>query len=323
MKILVTGAAGFIGTNLALRLKSLGHDVIGIDAFTDYYNVKLKELNADDLKAQGVKVHRLDLAEDDISKYLEDIEVVYHLAAQPGISQKPTFEDYVKNNIFATHKTLEAVKKQQTLKLFINIATSSIYGANADDTEDTAPKPTSYYGVTKLAAEQLVLAYNRDQGVPACSFRLFSVYGPRERPEKVYPKYIRAILEDNYVFPYREESEKHLRSYTFVGDIVDGLVLALDNIEKINGEIINLGIDTATTTGQALETLEKVAQKKAKVKSVPKMPGDQLKTEANITKAKKLLNYNPSTQIEDGLRQEYEWFKDNVIGKIDFGNVGN
>ena len=126
----------------------------------------------------------------------------------------------------------EAAKRSPTFQGFINISTSSVYGIDATGDETTEPKPTSYYGVTKLAAEQLVLAYARDEGFPACSLRLFSVYGPRERPEKLYPKLIRCILEDRE-FPLYEGSQDHVRSYTYVDDAIDGLVAAL---ERIAGE---------------------------------------------------------------------------------------
>jgi nucleoside-diphosphate-sugar epimerase len=183
MKILVTGAAGFVGSHLAERLSGLGHTVVGLDAFNDYYARALKDLNASDVRAAGVEMLPFDLACDDLTPAVEGVEVVYHLAAQPGISATTPYSQYVRNNLDATYRLLEAVRKQPSLQCFVNIATSSIYGEHATDSEETPPKPTSYYGVTKLAAEQLALAYCRDQGYPpvrCASFRFMaSASGPR------------------------------------------------------------------------------------------------------------------------------------------------
>lgn len=320
MSILVTGAAGFIGSHLAERLAEMGHDVRGLDCFTDYYARALKELNAKQVREKGVEFLPLDLAEDDLAPAVQDVEFIYHLAAQPGISATTAFETYVRNNITATYRLTQAAKQSPALKGFINISTSSVYGADATGDETTECKPTSYYGVTKLAAEQLVLAYARDQEFPACSLRLFSVYGPRERPEKLYPKLIRCILEDR-VFPLFEGSERHLRSYTYVGDIVDGFVAVLGNWDKCIGEIFNTGTDISITTGEGIRTVEEIIGKPAKIAVKPKRPGDQLRTHANIEKARRLLDYNPTTTVRDGLEKVVEWYTQHIHGRIDSGNL--
>jgi len=320
MNILITGAAGFIGSYLAERLAELGHDVRGLDCFTDYYARPLKELNAKQVQEEGVEFLHLDLAEDDLGPAVQDAEFIYHLAAQPGISATTAFETYVRNNITATYRLLQAARQSPALKGFINISTSSVYGADATGDETTECKPTSYYGVTKLAAEQLVLAYARDQGFPACSLRLFSVYGPRERPEKLYPKLIRCILEDRE-FPLYEGSEHHMRSYTYVGDIVDGLVAVLDHWDKCIGEIFNIGTDVSITTAEGIRTVEKIIGRPARIARKPKRPGDQLKTHANIEKARRLLGYNPITTAREGLAREVAWYERDIHGKIDSGNL--
>ena len=315
MKILVTGAAGFIGSHLCERLAELGHEVRGIDCLTDYYARCLKELNASDVKEKGVTFLPLDLAEDDLSAAARDVEVVYHVAAQPGISSTTAFETYVRNNVTATHRLLEAVRQLPSFRGFINVATSSVYGREATGPETAEPKPTSYYGVTKLAAEQLVLSYMRDRGMPACSLRLFSVYGPRERPEKLYPKLIRCILEDRE-FPLFEGSKEHRRSFSYVGDIVDGFVAALLNLDSCAGEIFNIGSDTSITTGEGIEIVERIIGKPAKFARKPRRPGDQLKTHANIDKARSMLGYNPSTAAREGLEREVEWYRQRIFGKL-------
>jgi 2-polyprenyl-3-methyl-5-hydroxy-6-metoxy-1,4-benzoquinol methylase len=198
---------------------------------------------------------------------------------------------------------------------FINISTSSVYGFDATGDESTEPKPTSYYGVIKLAAEQLVLASNRDQGFPACSLRLFSVYGPRERPEKLYPKLIKSILEDKDLTLY-EESEKHLRSYTYIDDIIQGLIAPLDNFDVCLGEIFNIGTDAAITTGDGIKIVEEIVGKKVRITKVPKRSGDQLRTHANIDKARRILAFAPKISAQEGLKKEVDWYKEQILGKI-------
>ncbi len=316
MNILVTGAAGFIGSHLSERLIDLGHNVRGVDCMTAFYARALKELNAHTLKDKGVEVLHLDLAEDDLSTAVQDINVVYHSAAQPGISANTTFETYVRNNITATYRLIEAVKHSPSFKGFINLSTSSVYGFTATEPETSEPKPASYYGVTKLAAEQLALAYTRDKDFPACSVRLFSVYGPRERPEKLYPKLIHCILEER-LFPLYEGSEHHERSYTYVEDIIDGLIAVLTNLDRCIGEIFNIGTDTCITTGEGIKIVEEIIGKQAKIEKKPKRAGDQLRTHANIEKARSILGYNPTTLPREGLAKEVEWYKEHIWGKID------
>jgi nucleoside-diphosphate-sugar epimerase len=315
MNLLVTGAAGFIGSHLAERLVELGHSVRGLDYFTDYYLKALKRLNAEQIKQKGVTFMPLDLVEDDLSMAIRDVDFVYHSAAQPGISATTPFETYVRNNIRATYRLLEAVKGSPSFRGLINISTSSVYGADASGDETTEPKPTSYYGVTKLAAEQLALAYARDRGLPACSLRLFSVYGPRERPDKLYSKVIRCIFEDE-AFPLCEGSETHQRSYTYVGDAVDGLTAALNTFDRCIGEIFNIGTDVTHTTAEAIRTVEEVIGQRARIERAPKRPGDQLKTHANIEKARRLLGYDPITPLREGVRREVEWYRHHILGRI-------
>lgn len=311
MKIAVTGAAGFIGSHLAETLARQGHTVVGIDSFTDYYSARLKQANADAVEAVGVTLYRLDLATDDLSAALEDVAFVFHLAGQPGISAAVPLADYVRNNVVATDRLLVACRQQASLRCFVNVSTSSVYGRHAYDPEDAAPKPTSYYGVTKLAAEQLALALHREKEFPACSLRIFSVYGPRERPEKLYPKLIRSILTDT-PFPLYEGSQEHSRSYTFVDDIIAGFLSVLDRPEQLLGEIINMGSDVEMTTGQGIALIEQIMGKKAQFDIRPKRPGDQLHTCANISKARQLLDYAPHTQLAEGLRAEVDWYVNHI-----------
>lgn len=310
MKILVTGAAGFIGSHTCERLNFLGHTVIGIDNFSPYYDVSFKEANAEILKQQHIAIHRKDLRTDDLSLFItEDIDAVFHFAAQPGISSSSTFEDYYSNNIFATQRMLDVIETLKSKPYFVNIATSSIYGLEATLTENQAPLPASWYGVTKLAAEQLVLAYCRRGLLKATSLRLYSVYGPRERPDKLYTKLIDCGL-NNKSFPLFQGSEKHLRSFTYVQDIVDGIVSVLEHKDTCNGEIFNLGTEVENSTKTGIDTIEEILGVAVKIDHQPARAGDQSRTKANIDKARKMLNYNPQTSLKEGLEAQVSWFKE-------------
>lgn len=315
MKILVTGAAGFIGSHTAERLKELGHDVVGVDNFSDYYSVELKRSNAQTLKEKGINIVELDIFKDDLDDIVKDVEVVYHFAAKPGIDTKAPLDPYVENNILATERLYLALKDSPTFKYMIFASTSSVYGAFATEDETAAPKPNSHYGATKLCAEQLLLGYQRDNKFPVTSVRFFSIYGPRERPDKLFTKLIDAIMNDKE-FPLYESAKSHLRSYTYISDVVDGLILVLDNPDKCIGEVFNIGIDSCITTGEGIEIAESVIGKKAKFNIIPDRAGEQKETTTNVTKARKLLGYNPTTTPEEGIKKQIEWYKEKIWNKI-------
>jgi nucleoside-diphosphate-sugar epimerase len=176
--------------------------------------------------------------------------------------------------------------------------------------ESMAPKPASHYGVTKLAAEQLVLQKSREKQMKTCSLRLYSVIGPRERPEKMYTKLI-ACAFNNDAFPLYEGSATHLRSFTYVGDIVDGIVSVIGKEAAIDGEIFNLGTEVEHTTQEGIEAVEAVIGKSIKMNHVAARAGDQLRTKAIIDKARKLLDYNPQTTLLEGVRKQVEWYEIN------------
>lgn len=311
MKILVTGAAGFIGSHTAERLKELGHEVVGLDNFSPYYAISLKKLNEKELSEKNIEVLKIDLRIDDLAEKLpNDFDYIFHFAAHPGISSTSTFEDYFSNNILATQRLLEFAENLKRKPFFVNIATSSIYGLEATFPESVPAKPASWYGVTKLAAEQLVLAKSRERKLQGTSLRLFSVYGPRERPDKLYTRLIDCGL-NNKLFPLFEGSAKHLRSFTYVQDIVDGIVSVIGNETVCDGEIFNLGTETESTTAQGIAIMEEILQKKIRTENKPPRAGDQSRTKANIDKARKLLGYNPQTTLKEGLVAQMEWFKSN------------
>lgn len=308
MRILVTGAAGFIGSHLCEKLVALGHDVAGIDNFNDYYDPALKKMNEADLKAKGVTIAHADLNQPLDPFFDPPFDYIFHLAAQPGISSDTSLEEYINNNIYATQNLLEAVMQNNAnLRSFVNIATSSVYGKEATIGEEVPPAPISFYGITKLAAEQLVLGLQREGKINACSIRLYSVYGPRERPEKLYTRLI-DNLYNNKPFPLYEGSIAHQRSFTYVGDIVDGLAAVIGREDLVNGEIINLGTDEINTTAEGIAAVEQIMNKKLIVEHKPPRTGDQLKTAAVIDKAKKLLGYQPKVSLHDGLQKQVNWY---------------
>jgi len=311
MRILVTGAAGFIASHLCEKLRDLGHEVVGLDNFNDYYSPALKRLNASDLNAKGIEVIEIDLNDNLQTVFQNPYDFIYHLAAQPGISAETPLSDYVTNNIFATQNLLDAVAKYNpNLKSFINIATSSVYGLVANVDENVPAKPISFYGSTKLAAEQLVLGQQRLGKLKACSIRLYSVYGPRERPEKLYTKLIENLYADK-AFPLFEGSVKHERSFTYVGDIVDGLVAIIGKEEEVNGEIINLGTDEVHTTQEGINLVEEIMHKKLIIDHKPARKGDQEKTSAVIDKARKLLGYEPKVTFK-----QVQWYLDKFTSSL-------
>lgn len=313
MKILVTGAAGYIASHTAEHLQTLGHEVVGLDNFSDYYDVSLKQLNANALSAKGIGIEKIDLRfAEQLQSLPTDFDYIFHYAAQPGISATSSFEDYLDNNVIGTKNLLDFALKNKNLALFVNIATSSIYGIHATFDETEPPKPASFYGVTKLAAEQLVLASSRLGQLKACSLRLYSVYGPRERPEKLYTKLI-ANAFNNIPFPLYKGSESHLRSFTYVQDIVDGVVSVIGKEDIVNNEIINLGTEEENTTQQGIEIVEQILNKKIDLQIVEARTGDQLRTKAVIDKARKLLGYNPKTSLYEGLKAQVKWYQDNFL----------
>ena len=313
MKILVTGAVGFIGSHTCERLHDLGHEVIGLDNFNNYYSLALKTLNEKALLQKGITVITTDLRNQDLAEVLpKDINYIFHFAAQPGISASSTFEDYFTNNIIATKNLTDYALQCPNLELFVNIGTSSIYGLEATFPETEVPKPASYYGVTKLTAEQLVLQKSREQLFKSCSLRLYSVIGPRERPEKMYTKLIACAFNGD-AFPLYQGSATHLRSFTYVGDIVDGIVSVIGKEAKLDGEIINLGTEVEHTTQDGIEAVEQVIGQSIKIDHVKARAGDQLRTKANIDKAKQLLDYNPQTTLLEGVKAQVEWYKANFV----------
>ncbi|WP_029037662.1 NAD-dependent epimerase/dehydratase family protein [Salinimicrobium xinjiangense] len=309
MKVLVTGAAGFIGSHTAEKLQKAGMEVMGIDNFSPYYDITLKRQNADILKDLGVEIVEVDLR--DKERLLQipiNFDFIIHFAAHPGLSAKSTFDDYYTNNVLGTRNLINFAELNKDLKHFIYISTSSVYGLKVDFPETTPPNPASDYGSTKLEGEELIMKEVELGSMKASILRLFSVYGPRERPDKLYTRLISCGL-NNEVFRIFEGSEKHSRSFTYVGDIVKGIYQAVLRYDKINGEIINLGAREEYKTLDGIALVEELLGKQIKIEVISKRNGDQLATSANIGKAIEWLEYNPSTTLKEGLKKQIDWYK--------------
>ncbi len=307
MRILVTGAAGFIGSWLSEKLLALGHDVTGIDCLTDYYSPQIKRRNIEAaLQNPRFKFLEQNLLETDLHMLLGECDVVFHQAAQAGVraSWGRDFEIYTSNNVLATQRLLEAAKGLP-IKRFAYASSSSVYGdaVRVPASEDDPTRPVSPYGVTKLAAENLCQLYHKNFGVPTVSLRYFTVFGPRQRPDMAFHKFIKAMLS-NEPLPIFGSGEQ-TRDFTYVEDAVNANVLAMEKGRA--GTIYNIGGGSRISLNHAIELIEKIAGKKAKRNQSGPQKGDVLHTWADTTRAQTELGFKPRFDVEEGLRQEFEW----------------
>lgn len=309
MRVVVTGAAGFIGSHLSERLLAAGHEVVGIDCFADYYEKARKEQNLETSRSND-RFHfaASDLVDADLGPLLDGAAVVYHLAGQPGVrpSWGNQFDRYVRDNVIATQRLLEALK-DVPIKRFVFAGSSSVYGdAERFPTKETAlPRPVSPYGVTKLAAEHLTLLYTRNFGIPGVSVRYFTVYGPRQRPDMAFSRFMQAMTagEDIEVFGDGEQT----REFTYVSDAVDGTIKA--STADIVGEIFNLGGGSRVTVNKVLATLEEISGLSVRRQNLPAAPGDPRHTGASINLARERLGWEPRVSLREGLAKQWEWFR--------------
>ncbi len=303
---LVTGAAGFVGSHLSEQLIARGHRVVGVDAFIPYYPRPLKEQNLSGLRQSNqFTLHEVDLRSGDLDPLLDGVDVVFHLAAQAGLVRSwQEFDSYMTCNILATQRLLEAAVKAQ-ISHFLHISTSSVYGRFATGDESAPLAPISPYGITKLAAEHLVQAYAANSGLPITILRLFSVYGPRQRPDMGYNIFIRAFLEGGTITVDGDGTDS--RSNTYVRDCVEGLILAFEQRDRSAGEIFNIGGGQEVNVNQVLDILRELTGKDVQIVHGPARAGDQRRTAADIGKARRLLGYAPETTIMDGLAAQLAW----------------
>ncbi len=305
-QVLVTGAAGFVGSHLSEKLLAAGHTVVGVDAFIPYYPRAIKERNlASALAHPAFTFHELDLRHAELAPVLEGADIVFHTAAMAGLLKSwQQFEEYMSCNILATQRLLDAAVAAN-VGHFLHCSTSSVYGRFATGDESAPLAPISPYGITKLAAEELCRAYGEKDGLRFTILRLFSVYGPRQRPDMGYNIFIRKILAGETITVDGDGTDS--RSNTYVADCVRGLMLAAEQPERSAGQVFNLGGGEEVNVNEVLGILEELSGQKARIEHGPQRPGDQRRTVADIGKARSLLGYDPQTRIVDGLAAQVAW----------------
>ena len=297
MRYLVTGAAGFIGSQLLRALAERGHDAVGWDAFTDYYDPALKEENARDLP-----VERVDLAEDALD--LGGFDGVFHLAGQPGVASfGDVFPVYVRQNVLASQRLFEAAVAAGTRVVLAS--SSSIYG-NAErypTPEDTIPAPISPYGITKLACEHLARAYGSEFGLDVVTVRYFTIYGPRQRPDMAFTKMVSCLAEGRPFELHGDGTQS--RSFTYVDDAVEATIRAMERAG--GGAVLNVGGGEEVSMLDAIEVLGRISGRRLDLVSAPRRLGDSRRTAADTTRIRAELGWTASTPFEDGLAAQWRW----------------
>jgi len=307
MRALVTGAAGFIGSTLAERLLADGVDLVGIDSFTDYYPRAIKEQNIAALRRHPrFRFVEARIQDADLRALLADRTHVFHLAAQAGVRKSwgTDFAVYTVNNIEATQVLLEAACARP-LERFVYASSSSAYGDNAavPMREDALPQPVSPYGVTKLAAEQLCYLYHVNHGVPAVSLRYFTVYGPRQRPDMGFHRFLRATLEGRPLTLFGDGAQT--RDFTFVQDAVSATIAAA--LLGVPGRVYNIGGGSRVSVNDVLDLIGRVVGRRPTVTVEATQKGDMRHTWADTSLARADLKFAPRVSLEEGLTAEYRW----------------
>jgi UDP-glucose 4-epimerase len=307
VKALVTGAAGFIGSHLAGGLLDRGAQVLGLDCFTDYYPRPIKEANLDqNRRRDGFRFVETRIQDADLPSLLEGVTHVFHLAAQAGVRKSwgRDFRIYTENNVEASQQLLEACVGRP-LHRFVYASSSSLYGDHVaiPMREDALPQPVSPYGVTKLAAEQLCYLYSVNYGVPATSLRYFTVYGPRQRPDMAFHRFLTAAIKGKPITLYGDGEQT--RDFTFVKDAVAGTISAGDR--GVPGRAYNLGGGSRVSVNRVLEIIGRVTGRSLEVRREAAQKGDMRDTYADTSLAKADLGFAPQVSLEEGIEAEYRW----------------
>jgi nucleoside-diphosphate-sugar epimerase len=308
VRALVTGCAGFIGSHLTESLLQDGSTVVGIDCFNDNYGRREKLRNLErSVEWHGFEFVPIDLARGDLYDLVEDCDLVFHLAAEPGVrsSWGARFESYARNNVMATQHLLEAARTWPE-KRFVYASSSSIYG-DADrlpTPEITTPRPFSPYGVTKLAGEHLCRLYHANYGVDTVALRYFSVYGPRQRPDMAFAIFCARVMAGEPVTVFGDGSRT--RDFTYVDDVVRATRRAADAID-VGGEVLNVGGGSQVSLREALELLDELVDEPVTVTYEKTERGDIRHTSADTTRARELLGFEPEVSLGEGLARQVEW----------------
>jgi nucleoside-diphosphate-sugar epimerase len=308
---LVTGVAGFVGSHLAETLLQQGQQVIGVDEFNDYYDPSLKRKNIANFQNHpDFKLIESDILAIDCAQLLETVDVVYHQAAQAGVraSWGQTFNLYTDRNLNATQLLLEAAKDAPQLKRFVFASSSSVYG-NAETlptSEAICPQPVSPYGITKLAAERLCVLYHQNFGVPIAGLRYFTVYGPRQRPDMAFHRFFKCAIEQKPIDIYGDG--KQTRDFTFISDAIAANLAAAEAPDAV-GEVFNVGGGSRISLAEVIDIIEEIVAKPIGRNYREMAKGDARHTAADVSKAKRILNYQPQVAMKEGLTKEWEWIQ--------------
>jgi len=307
MKALVTGAAGFIGSHLSERLLTLGATVTGLDCFTDYYPRERKEHNLVNLRGSTrFTLVEAPLAHADLQALLDGVTHVFHLAAQAGVRKSwgQDFRVYTVNNVEGTQLLLEACIGRP-IERFVYASSSSVYGDEAPlpMREDVRLQPVSPYGVTKLAAEQLCYLYHANHGVPTVSLRYFTVYGPRQRPDMGFSRFLRAAMRGDAVTQFGDG--RQTRDFTFVADAVAATVSAATM--GTPGAVYNIGGGSRIELLDVFRLIERITGHPLRIEQVEAQHGDMRDTYADTSRARRELGFSPAIVLDAGLRAQYDW----------------
>lgn len=307
MRTLVTGAAGFVGSHLTQRLCADGHEVIGLDSFTDYYDVALKRINAANAVRAGASFVEGDINEIDLERTLHNVDVVFHLAGQPGVrsSWGREFSAYTQCNIAATQRLLEA-SRGSSIRRLVYASSSSVYG-DAEiypTSEGDRPQPLSPYGVTKLAAEHLCSLYAASFGLPTVSLRYFTVYGPRQRPDMAFTRFASAAARGEEITIYG--SGEQLRDFTYIDDVVEANILAATR-DVAPGAVFNVAGGSHTSVNDVLSIFEELADSKLAVRYVDAIAGDVKRTGGDTAAIRSVLGWRPRITLREGIARQFRW----------------
>jgi UDP-glucose 4-epimerase len=312
MKSLVTGAAGFVGSSIADRLLGAGHEVVGIDCFIDYYPRELKDENTEAARANASYTFvEQSLVDCEIAPLLEGTDYVFHQAAQAGVrgSWGDEFRIYSDNNVYATQRLLESALESGVKKV-VYASSSSVYG-DTDDLpmrEDSPTRPHSPYGVTKLAGEHLTSLYSRNFGLPTTALRYFTVYGPRQRPDMAFNRFIAAVLKNEEIQLYGDGEQS--RDFTFVSDIVSANIAAA--LSDSSGDVFNIGGGSRTTVNEVIATIGEIIGREPRVNRLAVQKGDVKHTAADTSRAQAGIGFAPEVGIREGLSRQIEWQKERL-----------